>query len=168
MYGSTPCSLLLLILCPCSMFSVIEDRDTMDLILPPPQYNTTNPPSPENNSDLPLPPPPLPPKHNTNFSSPEFSAKSPFLPSVISDTSRTTTPEEWYSHDQTIGRASSATASISSEDVSVGGFTNGSTGNRRKVKKIIPEQANIFNDRVHPELRQILAQRTSGQEPVEV
>ena len=147
---------------------VVEDRETMDLILPPPQYNTSNPPSPENRSDLPLPPPPLPPKHSTNFSSPEFSTKSPFPLSVMSDTSRTSTPDQWYSHDQTMGRTSSATASISSEDLSVGGFTSGSTGNRRKVKKIIPEQANIFNDRVHPELRQILAQRTSGQEPVEV
>ena len=134
-----------------------------DVILPPPLCTPPELPCSIDPNDLPLPPPPLPPRADPP--PPVFPVKMPNPRNYTSDSSRTSTPDQWqgdiWSRDQPSGKE----ASISSGQVSP---DSSATGNRRKVKRIVPQQANIFNDKVQPELRQILAQRISGKAPVEV
>ena len=126
--------------------------------MPPPQYSRAYPYYPSEDKDLPLPPPPLPPRAEP----PVLPTKMPFYSSV---SSRTSTPDHWQSDTWPRDQPSSKEVSISSGQITPDGTA---TGNRRKVKKFVPRQVNIFNDKVQPELRQILAQRISGKEPVEV
>ena len=138
-------------------FAGQDDSSRSDPILPPPQYERSSPSCSPCDNNLPLPPP-LPPR-----GSPPRKLPPPPYPS---DSSRTPTPEllpgESWGRDQPSGKEASL---ISSGQVTPEGTA---TGNRRKVKKLVSRQVNIFNDKVQPELRQILAQRISGKEPVEV
>ena len=132
-----------------------------DIILPPPQYSPTDLPFPAENNDLPVPPPPLPPRA-------EAPALPPKMPSdrvYRSDSSRTSTPDQWQSDIWTRDQPSGNWASISSRQVTQ---NSNATENSRTVMKIVPRHANIFNDKIKPELGQILTQRDSEKRPVEV
>ena len=138
-----------------------NEFESPDVLLPPPQYSPTDSPISVRNNDLPLPPPPLPPRAEA----PALPPKMPSVRSYTSDSSRTSTPDSWQSDIWSRNQLSGNEAFISSAQVTPDGTV---IGNRRKVMKIVPRQANTFNDKVQPELRHILSHRVSEKEPVEV
>ena len=135
--------------------------ESPDVILPPPQYSPTDSPISVKNNGLPLPPPPLPPR----VEAPALPPKMPSARSYTSGSSRTSSPNQWQSDIWSRNQPSGNEAFISSAQVTPDGTI---TGNRRKVMKIVPRHANMFNDKVQPEFRHILSQRVSDKEPVEV